>query len=244
MQCALGNQSSIGVGQFRRAKRALDDLAIGMLDDRESHTGLSNRNRSFGRSNAARDQRSLSHFRSLSWSVSRNWSAARQLQAINNNLVAPRPNEIASTNGLSLVVFTMSYVLLFVMWTLVAVIPCQDRGLQMHFLVIKQFSWVVPILSLHERILEESKKRDRRNSCGLLKEIHEIEKCARHVNDLIDNAHFPLTDDKEKELKVRVEEVAYVYEAIKNGLDPLELQVREVFHLIVRSRAKGLDSVG
>ncbi|KAI3460476.1 hypothetical protein Pfo_017139 [Paulownia fortunei] len=242
--CALDNQRSIGEGQFRRAKKALVDLAIGMLDEKEPNTTLAHRNRSFGRNNVQREQKSLGHFRSLSWSVSRSWSAARQLQAISSNLVAPRANEIMSTNGLNLAVFTMSYVLLFVMWALVAAIPCQDRGLQTHFYVTKQFFWAVPILSLHGRILEESKKRVRRNACGLLKEIHEIEKCSRHLNELTDSVQFPLTEDKEREVKQRVQEVGIVYEAIKDGLDPLERQVREVFHRIVRSRTEGLDSVG
>ncbi|KAK2979600.1 hypothetical protein RJ640_020092 [Escallonia rubra] len=242
--CALDNQKSLGEGQFRRAKKALIDLAIGMLDERESNAAVAHRNRSFGRNNAQRDHRSLGHFRSLSWSVSRNWSAARQLQAIGNSLAAPRPNDIMATNGLAVAVFTMNYVLLFVMWALVAAIPCQDRGLQTHFYIAKQFVWAGPILSLHERILEESKKRDRRTAPGLLKEIHEIEKCARHMNELTDTVHFPLTEEKEGDARQRVQELALVYGAIKEGLDPVERQVREVFHRIVRSRTEGLDSMG
>ncbi|XP_073032125.1 protein BYPASS1-LIKE-like [Primulina eburnea] len=241
--CALGNQRSIGEGQFRRAKKALIDLAIGMLDEKESNTAVAHRNRSFGRNNVQRE-RPFVHFRSLSWSVSRSWSAARQLQAISNNLVAPRTNEIASTNGLNVAVFTINYVLLFVMWALVAAIPCQDRGLQTHFVVPRQFIWAAPIISLHDRILEDSKKRDRRNACGLMKEIHDIEICTRHMNELIDSIQFPLTEEKEGELKQRVQELGLVYEAVKDGLDPLERQVREVFHRIVRSRTEGLDSIG
>ncbi|XP_052191500.1 protein ROH1-like [Diospyros lotus] len=242
--CALDNQRSLGEGHFRRAKKALIDLAIGMLDEKESNSAVAHRNRSFGRNNAQRDHRSLGHFRSLSWSVSRSWSAARQLQAIGNNLVAPKTNETMATNGLVVAVFTMSYVLLFVMWALVAAIPCQDRGLQTHFYMSRQFVWAVPVLSLHERILEESKKRERRNACGLLKEIHRIEICARHMNELADSVQFPLTEEKEGDVKQRVEELRQVVEAVKDGLDPLERQVREVFHRIVRSRTEGLDSFG
>ncbi|XP_047983312.1 protein ROH1-like [Salvia hispanica] len=234
--CALDKQRSIGEGQFRRAKKALIDLAIGMLDDKQSNTTFAQRNRSFGR-----QQKSIGHFRSLSWSVSRSWSAAKQLQAIGNNLLPPRPNE---ANGLTLAVFTMNYVLLFVMWALVAAIPCQDRGLQAHFNVPKQFLWAGSILSLHDRIVEESKRRDRRNVCGLLREIEEIEKCSRHLNELVDSAEFPLCDEREREVRQRVEQVRNVCEGLKMELDPLECQVREVFHRIVRSRTQGLDSVG
>ncbi|KAF3445506.1 hypothetical protein FNV43_RR10682 [Rhamnella rubrinervis] len=246
VRCALDNQRSLGEGQFRRAKKALIDLAIGMLDEKDYNTTVAHRNRSFGRNNpsAGRDHRHLGHFRSLSWSVSRTWSAARQLQAIGNNLAAPRANEVVATNGIALAVFTMNSVLLFVMWALVAAIPCQDRGLQVHFSIPRNFSWGLPMLSLHERIMEESKRRDRKNVCGLLLEIHQIEKCSRVMSELTDSVQFPLTEEKDVEVRQRVNELSQVCEAIKDGLDPLERQVREVFHRIVRSRTEGLDYLG
>ncbi|XP_012482418.1 protein ROH1 [Gossypium raimondii] len=251
--CALGDsnvgyQRSLGEGQFRRARKALIDLAIGMLDEKDSGQALAHRNRSFGRHNTSgshskdHHHRSLGHFRSLSWSVSRSWSAARQLQAIGNNLAAPRGNEILATNGLAVPVYTMGSVLLFVMWALVAAIPCQDRGLQVHFNVPRQFPWSAPILWLHERILEESKKRDRKNACGLLREIYQMEKCSRLLGELADSVQFPLSEDKEREVKQRVKELEQVLDALKEDLEPLEKQVREVFHRIVRSRTEGLDS--
>ncbi|KAK8572200.1 hypothetical protein V6N13_047814 [Hibiscus sabdariffa] len=252
--CALGgdsnsSQRSLGEGQFRRARKALIDLAIAMLDEKDSGQAVAHRNRSFGRHNNSsshsRDphHRSLGHFRSLSWSVSRTWSAARQLQAIGNNLAVPRGNEVLATNGLAMPIYTMGSVLLFVMWALVAAIPCQDRGLQVHFNVPRQFPWAAPILSLHERILEESKKRDRKNACGLLREIYQMEKCSRLLGELADSVQFPLSEEKEKEVIQRVKELKLVSDAMKEDLEPLEKQVREVFHRIVRSRTEGLDSL-
>ncbi|XP_077248666.1 protein BYPASS1-LIKE-like [Tasmannia lanceolata] len=243
--CALdSHHRTLGEGQFRRAKKALTDLAIGMLDEKEACSVIAHRNRSFGRNNTSKDHRPPGHYRSLSWSVSRSWSAAKQIQAIGNNLTPPRNNEIAASGGLVVPIYTMNSVLMFVMWALVAAIPCQDRGLQMHFSVPRQFSWAASILSLHERIVEESKKRERKNSSGLLKEIHQIEKSARHMTELADTIHFPLTEEREVEVKQGVEELAQLCDAMKSGLDPLERQVREVFHRIVRSRTEGLDSFG
>ncbi|PON76204.1 Protein BYPASS-related [Parasponia andersonii] len=242
---SLDGHRSLGEGQFRRAKKALIDLAIGMLDEKDSNSTVAHRNRSFGRNNFTRDHRQLGHFRSLSWSVSRSWSAARQLQAIANNVAAPRANEVVATSGLAVAVFTINSVLLFVTWALVAAIPCQDRGLNVHFPIVpRNLPWAAPMTSLHERIAEESKRRDRRNACGLLKEIHQIEKCSRAMSELADSVQFPLTEDKEAEVRQRVQELSGVCEALKNGLDPLERQVREVFHRIVRSRTEGIDSMG
>ncbi|KAK7270952.1 hypothetical protein RJT34_26497 [Clitoria ternatea] len=247
--CALDHKRTIGEGQFRRAKKALVDLAIGMLDEKDSNAAMAQRNRSFGRNNNTNKDnhhghKSLAHFRSLSWSVSRNWSAVRQLQVIGNNLCPPKANDVVATNGLALSIYIMSYILVFVMWALVAAIPCQDRGLHLHFSVPRQFSWAAPVVLLHERILEEFKKRERKNSPGLMREIHQIEKCARVINELADSVQFPLSEEKGEEVKQRVQDVSRVCEAFKSGLDPLERQVREVFHRIVRSRTDGLDSHG
>ncbi|XP_058769888.1 protein BYPASS1-LIKE-like [Vicia villosa] len=256
---ALDHDRSIGEGHFRRAKKALIDLSISMLDDNKDSSGsVAQRNRSFGRNNG-RDKdhshgnshgnnnyqhRSLGHFRSLSWSVSRTWSAARQLQAIGNNINPPKANDLIATNGLAMTVYVMNSVLLFVMWALVAAIPCQDRGLQVHFTIPRSYTWAIPLLALHDRILEESKKRERKNACGLLREIQQIEKSVRQMSELADSAQFPLTEEKETEVRQRVQEVSKVCDALKDGLDPLERQVREVFHRIVRSRTEGLDSLG
>ncbi|KAJ0024621.1 hypothetical protein Pint_07928 [Pistacia integerrima] len=198
---ALDDRRMLCEGQVRRAKKAVIDLAISMLDEKDSGTALAHRNRSFGRNNLKdHHNRSLGHFRSLSWSVSRSWSAARQLQAIGNNLYAPKGNEIMATNGLAALVFTMSSLLLFVMWALVAAIPCQDRGLQVHFPVSRQFIWAGPMMVLHEKILEESKKRERRNACGLMREIHQIEKSTRLMNELLDSIQYPVAEEKEGEV--------------------------------------------
>jgi hypothetical protein len=225
-----------------------------MLDDKGSpSTSVSqqHRNRSFGRNNNNNNNkdhllhhRSIGHFRSLSWSVSRSWSASKQLQAIGNNLATPRASDVAASNGLAVLVYTMTSVLLFVMWALVAAIPCQDRGLAVHFNVPRSFQWGGSVMSLHDRIIEESKKRERKNSCGLLREIDRIERSSRVMSELADSVQFPLTEEKEVEVRERVEELGKLHEGLRNGLDPFERKVREVFHRIVRSRTEGLDSIG
>ncbi|RDY05356.1 hypothetical protein CR513_10813, partial [Mucuna pruriens] len=245
--CALGSSKrALTEGQFRRARKALMDLALAMLDEKESGSVFSQRNRSFGRHNSSssKDHHSAGHSRSHSWSVSRTWSAAKQLQSIASNLVPPRATEIAATSRLAIPVYTMNCILLIVLWTLVAAIPCQDRGLNIHFSVPRQVSWSVPVTVLHERITEEAKKRERRNSNGLLKEIHQVEISSRHLTDLIDSAQFPLADDQKTEVEHDVMELMRVCEAFRNGLDLLERQVREVFRKIMACRTEGLDYLG
>ncbi|KAJ0541563.1 hypothetical protein HanRHA438_Chr09g0388281 [Helianthus annuus] len=234
-------------GQFRRARKALNDLAIVMLDDhKDSGSVSSHRNRSFGRPNKGKDvnhQRKKGHSKSLSWSVSISWSASKQLQSMANGLIQPRANEISHHFGLANCVYTMGFVLMFVLWTVVAAIPCQDRGV-FGFSLPKQFSWSNPLSLIHTRVLDESKKRERKNSPGLLREIYKMEKSINVISDLIDSAHqFPLTEEQQKEVKEGVEELSLVCTSCKSGLDTFDRQLREVFCKVMNCRIEGLGAM-
>ena len=261
-------QGQIHEGQLRRARKALSDLSVLLIDDAAAASvgaggGLasflsSHRNRSFGRARASPSRASSTssssspsaHFRSLSWSVSRTWSAARQLQAIGAGLAAPRANEAAAASGLAAPAYAMGCLLHLAAWALVAAVPCPDRAaaLQAHHHHLPSpppraaYPWAPPLLALQERLAEEGKRKDRRNSCGLLREIHALEKCAQRLAEAIDAAPVPLTGEREAEVREAAAELAAACAAMKDGLDPLERQVREVFHRIVRSRMEGLDS--
>jgi hypothetical protein len=56
------------------------------------------------------------------------------------------------------------------------------------------------------------------------------------MNELAHSLQFPLSEQKEEEVRIKVQHVGNVCEGLKDGLDPLERQVREVFHRIVRRR--------
>ncbi|EEC67728.1 hypothetical protein OsI_35224 [Oryza sativa Indica Group] len=214
-------------GQLRRARKALSDLSVLLIDDAAAAAGgggvasflSSHRNRSFGRARA-------------------------QLQAIGSGLAAPRAHE----GGLVAPVYSMGCLLHLAAWALVAAVPCPDRAaaLQAHHLPAAPpraaFPWAPPLLALQERLTEEGKRKDRRNSCGLLKEIHALEKCTQRLAEAIDAAPVPLSGEREAEVREAAAELAAVCAAMRAGLEPLERQVREVFHRIVRSRMEGLDS--
>ncbi|KAL4275175.1 hypothetical protein AHAS_Ahas20G0080900 [Arachis hypogaea] len=116
--CSLGsNQRAFKEGQFLRARKALMDLALAMVDGKESGSAFSHRNRSFGRNGTSKDHhcQSKGHSWSHSWSVSPSWSAAKQLQSIASNLVPPGANEIIATRGMAVPMYAMNSVLLFVL---------------------------------------------------------------------------------------------------------------------------------
>ncbi|XP_044484590.1 protein ROH1 [Mangifera indica] len=229
----------IGDGQVKRARRALNSLVTAMTTEDKDGNNYT-RTWSFGRRGSASGNNKVTgQLRSLSWSVAKNWSAARQLHAMTTNLVAPRGGE---TLGLALPVYVMSSVMLFVMWAMVAAIPCQERsGLATHFPVPKQFAWAHSMISLHEKISEEWKKKEKKGSAGLLAEMQKMEKLGQSLIDFADSFQFPAEDEKVEEVATQVAELAETCRKMEEGLGPLQLQIREVFHRIVRSRAEILD---
>lgn len=237
-------QRPLGEGQVRRARKALHSLLTSMaMEDKDgsgSHKSTE-RTWSFGRRGGPSmvKERIASHLRSLTWSVSKNWSAAKQIQAMTSNLVAPKG---AESNGLAMPVYIMSTVLVFVMWSLVAAIPCQDRnGLPTNFPVPKQLSWAQSMNGLQERIAEEWKKKEKKGSAGLLEEIQRIEKLGQSLIEFSDSFQFPAEAEREEEVAAQVVELAETCRRMEEGLVPLQQQIREIFHRIARSRTEFLE---
>lgn len=234
----------MGDGQVRRAKKALNALIAAMMhEDKDSgNTKGTERTRSFGRRGGGgggnKDQRAGGPFRSLSWSMARNWSSAKQIHAMTSNLVAPRG---AESTGLAAPVYIMSTILVFVMWTLVAAIPCQERnGLGTHFPLPRQLGWAQPMIGLQEKIAEEWKKKEKKGFVGLLEEMQRMEKLGQLLIEFADSFQFPAETERLEEVKGHVEELGDICRKMEEGLEPLQQQIREVFHRLVRSRTEFL----
>lgn len=235
-------QRPIGDGQVRRAKKALNSLMLTLGDQEGSTHKSAERTWSFGRRGTPsnRDRAAVGQFRSLSWSMARGWSAAKQIQAMSANLVAPRGGE---SSGLALPLYIMSTVVVFVMWALVAAIPCQERsGLPTHFQIPRQQSWAQSMIVLQERIGEEWKKKKEKNKwAGLLEETQRLEKLGLSLIEFADSFQFPGEPERLEEMAAQVLELAENCKKMEEGLVPLQQQIREVFHRIVRSRADVLN---
>ncbi|CAM8890059.1 unnamed protein product [Rhodiola kirilowii] len=240
-----------GEGQVKRAKRALAAL-MALMDDKENTNNsykAAERNWSFGRrggggggsasSGTGNKDRHLANFRSLTMTVSKNWSASKQIQGMMTNLVAPRGNE---SNGLAVPVYIMSSVIVFAMWALVAAIPCQERtGLATNFPVPKQLSWAHSMVGLQERIAEDWKKKEKKGSVGLMEEMQKLEKLGASLIEFADNFQFPMEGKKEESVVSQVNELGDICRRLDEGLLPLQKQIREVFHRMVRSRTEILE---
>uniref|UniRef100_A0A0E0JUI0 Uncharacterized protein n=1 Tax=Oryza punctata TaxID=4537 RepID=A0A0E0JUI0_ORYPU len=158
--------------------------------------------------------------------------------------------------GLGLALYTMSSVLVFSMWALVAAVPCQDRASAATNPPVappKQVQWAAPMSALQERISDEWRKKDKKGSSsgsaatGLLAEMQAVERAARELSSVLEE----VAEEEEEEQLVmgvsaerahdvveRAEALAAACRALEEGLAPLERQVRTVFHRVVASRGE------
>lgn len=96
---------------------------------------------------------------------------------------------------------------------------------------------ILTIISSEQWALKEN-----RGNYDLLREIHCLEKCTRQLADTADSvAQYPVKEDKEAKIMEAVRDLHHVCDTIKEGIDPLKRQVREVFRRIVRAQTKGMD---
>lgn len=238
-----------------RARRALKKLLADSLN-RTGSSGSSGSCRGSGFSSSgsslSRDA-SFLHSKSLSFSVSKNWSARQQVQAMSAHLAAPRQVAVTdAASGLAMAVYTMSSLLVFVMWVLVSAVPCHDRvgpnGTTNATTPLppppspKHLQWAGPMATLQEKITEEWKRKDKRASGGLLAEMQAVERNAQWLMEWVEEGveeGVPLIEEERAaEVAARAVELQEACDILEEGLEPFERQVRAVFHRVVSSRAE------
>jgi Protein BYPASS1-related len=235
-----------------RARRALKKLLAGAFN-RTGSSGSGGSGGGFGSSGSSisRDA-SFLHSKSLSFSVSKNWSSRQQVQAMTAHLVAPRQGSVTdATTGLATAVYTMTSLLVFVMWVLVSAVPCYDQvgpnGTNNATPPPpppppKHLQWVVPMVTLQEKITEEWKRKDKRASAGLLAEMQAVEKNARWLMEWVEEEAGEggplIEEERAAEVAARAVELEEACDILEEGLEPFERQVRLVFHRVVSNRAE------
>ncbi|KAL4570746.1 hypothetical protein LXL04_026407 [Taraxacum kok-saghyz] len=216
-------------GNVERAKKALNTLLSSITtDDKENH-----------HHKASKDLETIGNLKSLSYPFAKSWSASKQIQAMSSNLAAPRGGE---PTGLVVPVYLMSSVLVFVMWVMVAAIPCQERtGLGAHLQIPKQFSWAHPMNGVQEKIAEDWKKKEKKGRSGLLEETKRLEELGQNLVEFAEDFKFPVEEEKAEEVAAWVVELGEICRKMEDGLMPLQMQVRELFLRMVRSKGEALD---
>ncbi|CAN6480799.1 unnamed protein product [Victoria cruziana] len=170
------------------------------------------------------------------------------LHAIGKDLMVPL--RAFANNSVVVHIYTMSYVLAFVMWTLVVAITCGDRGMTTNLLVPappgRQFEWAASMIVIQEKIHEDWRKREKEGctEAGLMKELQMIEKCSQRLTELVGSDQLPLEEGKITDVRQQLLELEDVCNSLEEGLKIFRRQVREAFHRIIKSRNKVLFHLG
>ncbi|PQM41830.1 uncharacterized protein Pyn_36428 [Prunus yedoensis var. nudiflora] len=110
-----------------------------------------------------------------------------------------------------------------------------------HFPVPRNLAWAQAMIGLQEKISEEWKKKEKKGSAGLLEEMQKMEKLGQSLIEFSDSFQFPAEAEKLEEVAAQVAELAETCRKMEEGLVPLQQQIRELFHRVVRSRTEVLD---
>lgn len=96
---------------------------------------------------------------------------------------------------------------------------------------------------IQEKIGEEWKKKEKKGKGGLLDEVQKMEKVATSLVEFTEAFKFPVEEEKLKEVEEQVTELSEICKKLEEDLAPLQQQIREVFHRLVRSRGEIMDLV-
>ncbi|PAN17955.1 hypothetical protein PAHAL_3G167800 [Panicum hallii] len=273
------NAASLTLASLRGAHRAALTAASCLLPAPKSRAQFARARRAIARIGGDESNKLISaspstpspcsrSMRALSLSVSRNWSAGRHMNAMAAHLAPPPPlpSQVGAGCGLGLTLYTMSSVLVFAMWALVAAVPCQDRAsaaINPPVAPPKQAQWAQAMAALQDRIADEWRRKDKKlppgsggggssssaigteGAGGLLAEMQAVERAARDLNSLLEEiaeddeeeVHGMVSEERAREVTERAEELAAACRALEEGLAPLERQVRAVFHRVVSFRS-------
>nr|GEW88973.1 BYPASS-related protein [Tanacetum cinerariifolium] len=97
------------------------------------------------------------------------------------------------------------------------------------------------MIGLLEKVGEDWKKKEKKGRSGLLDETQKLEMLGLSLVEFADGFSFPVEAEKAEEVAAMVAEMAEICGRMDEGLGALQMQVRELFNRIVRSRAETLD---
>ncbi|KAF4383821.1 hypothetical protein F8388_023513 [Cannabis sativa] len=109
------------------------------------------------------------------------------------------------------------------------------------FSIPRHLSWAQPMIGLQEKIADEWKKKEKKGSFGLLDEIQKLEKLGFSLTEFAESFQFQAESDRLEEVATQVAELAETCQKMEEGLVPLQQQIREVFHKVVRTRTEVLE---
>ncbi|KAK8941772.1 hypothetical protein KSP40_PGU002269 [Platanthera guangdongensis] len=165
-------------------------------------------------------------------------SAKRHLQTVTSGLTAPRGGDSASAALLALAVHTITALLHFSLWVMVASFQCGSGELlppPRPPSVARNMPWAAALDRLHEHIVEEMKRERKEGGyvvfAGMLAETVALGRSGREVLEMAKNGDVT---------EAAIFSLAIASQKLEEGLGPAERKMREVFHRLVMCREEVL----
>ncbi|KAG0611294.1 hypothetical protein M758_7G129600 [Ceratodon purpureus] len=172
-------------------------------------------------------------------------SCSSMLRTMGEKLVNPKAMEAVKGNGFLNAIYGAKVTTIFLCGLVVIALACKPKRPLVNLHVSSQCLWASSLLSLQQRVKEETDKRKNKGSIALLGELDNVDLLVRRLYEVVDKklnekSVFFNTEEAE-ELRVLVQEFATGSENLGRGLAPLEECVNELFRLLIASRIALLD---
>ena len=172
-------------------------------------------------------------------------NCSSMLRTMGEKLVNPKGLEAVKGNGFLNAIYGAKVTTIFLCGLLVTALACKPKRPLANLHVASLYKWSQSLLSLQQRVKEETDKRKNKGSIALLRELDSVDASVRRLHDILDRhlteKHFPLARDEVAELKIEVEALRQHSSDLGQGLAPLEVQVNELFRTLIASRLALLD---
>ncbi|XP_024362397.1 protein BPS1, chloroplastic [Physcomitrium patens] len=174
-------------------------------------------------------------------------NCSSMLRTIGEKLVNPKGQEAYKGNGFLNAIYGAKVTTIFLCGLLVTALACKPKRPLATLSVASHYKWSPSLISLQQRVKEETDKRKNKGSIALLRELDNVDASVRRLHDVLDQhlseRAFPLSRKQARELAQAVEALRIHSSDLEQGLTPLEAQVNELFRVLIASRLALLDII-
>ncbi|KAG0584567.1 hypothetical protein M758_3G219700 [Ceratodon purpureus] len=174
-------------------------------------------------------------------------NCSSMLRTMGDKLVTPKGEEAMKGNGFLNAIYGAKVTTIFLCGLLVTALACKPKRPLTNLSVASHYKWSPALVSLQQRVKEETDKRKTKGSIALLRELDSVDASVQRLHEILDRhlteKAFPLAREQATELKMEVEALRKHSADLGYGLQPLEVQVNELFRMLIASRLALLDII-
>lgn len=162
-------------------------------------------------------------------------NCSSMLRNMGEKLVNPKGLEAIRGNGFLNAIYGAKVTTIFLCGLLVTALTCKPKRPLSSLSVASHYKWSPSLISLQQRVKEDTDKRKNKGSIALLRELDSVDASVRRLHGILDQylsgRAFPLSQEQAQELALDVDELRKHSSDLGQGLTPLEGHVNELFRM-------------